>query len=421
MNSIFFSTDSCKGYDLVVVGGGIIGCATAREMKIRHPQMRIAIVEKEDGLAKHQTGHNSGVIHAGIYYKPESLKSKLCVEGLKLSYDYIKEKNIPFKQVGKLIVASNDSEITYLNELYERGLKNKCPDIELIDKNCIKNHEPKCTGVKAIWSPWTGIVDWAVVCQHFAEDLKKMGGDIFLNFEVSGIAECVKCKGETNSPFISLYSTNKYLNTKYILTCAGLHSDRLAAITGCDLSTRIVPIRGEYLLIKEDKKNFISTNIYPVPNPKFPFLGVHFTPKLNGDTWIGPNAVVAFAKEGYHWKNINIKDCAELANFSGLYKLCFKHIASGIYEVIKSIFYVLSIKESQRFVPEIQFRDVVRGPAGVRAQALDNNGDLIDDFLFDTGLNKRVIHCRNIPSPGATSSLAIAKFISDKLEKDFKL
>ncbi|XP_001604118.1 L-2-hydroxyglutarate dehydrogenase, mitochondrial isoform X1 [Nasonia vitripennis] len=422
-NGSTLSADSCGTYDLVVVGGGIVGCATAREMKSRHPQMRIAIVEKEAVLAKHQTGHNSGVIHAGIYYKPGSMKAKLCVEGLKLSYDYVCKKDIPHKKVGKLIVAQNEQQVSQLHDLYERGLKNKCPDIELVNKECIANYESKCKGEKAIWSPWTGIVDWALVCRHFAEDFQKMGGDVFLDFEVAGFAEAIESKGKNELAPICVYSKNKYLNAKHVLTCAGLHSDRLAVMTGCGLSPRIVPFRGEYLLLKDSKKNLVSTNIYPVPDPRFPFLGVHFTPRVNGDIWLGPNAVLAFAREGYRWRDVNIRDCIEMAKFPGLYKLCFRYVIPGIKEAVKSLFYQLSVKELNKFIPGIETSDVKRGPAGVRAQALDNDGNLVDDFVFDNGtgtLGQRVLHCRNAPSPGATSSMAIAKFISDKLEKDFK-
>ncbi|KAJ8676715.1 hypothetical protein QAD02_012502 [Eretmocerus hayati] len=418
------STDSCGVYDLIVIGGGIVGCATAREMKCRHPELKIAIVEKENALAKHQTGHNSGVIHAGIYYKPGSIKAKLCVEGLKLSYDYLCEKNICHKKIGKLIVAQNCDQVRLLHELYERGLQNNCPEIKLVEKDCLSTYEPNCKGEKAIWSPWTGIVDWGLVCKHFAEDFQKMGGDIFLNFEAIGFAETIESKGNCDLTPICVYSKqNKYLNAKYVLTCAGLHSDRLAVMTGCGLSPRIVPFRGEYLLLKDDKRCLVSTNIYPVPDPRFPFLGVHFTPRVNGDIWLGPNAVLALAREGYSWRDVNIQDCLEMAKFPGLYKLCFKYIAPGLNEAVKSIFYQLSVKECAKFIPSLTPKDVKRGPSGVRAQAVDNDGNLVDDFVFDTGsgaLGQRVLHCRNAPSPGATSSMAIAKYISDKLKTDFK-
>ncbi|XP_076239814.1 L-2-hydroxyglutarate dehydrogenase isoform X1 [Calliopsis andreniformis] len=417
------STDPSGVFDLVIVGGGIVGCATAREMMIRHPNLKMAIVEKEKALAMHQTGHNSGVVHAGIYYKPGSMKAKLCVEGLKLSYDYFCKHGIPHKKVGKLIVATNSEQVKQLDELFDRGTKNNVPDLEVVDRHCIPNYEPKCQGVKALWSPWTGIVDWALVCTHFAQEFEKMGGKIFLNYEVTGFSEPRESAGSNELAPITVEGKISSLQTKYVLTCAGLHSDRLAVMTGCDLSPRIIPFRGEYLLLDEKKKHLCTTNIYPVPDPRFPFLGVHFTPRMNGDIWLGPNAVLAFAREGYRWTDINIKDCFEMAKFPGLYKLCFRYFIPGCKEIIKSIFYPLAVRDLKKFVPEVTYKDVKRGPAGVRAQAMDNNGQLVDDFVFDGGkgtIGSRVLHCRNAPSPAATSSMAIAKFIADKLESDFK-
>lgn len=412
-----------KTYDLVVVGGGIVGCATAREMLERHPQLKIAIVEKENKLAMHQTGHNSGVVHAGIYYKPGSIKAKLCVEGLKLSYDYFGKHNIPYKKVGKLIVAQTPEQVKQINELHERGLKNNVPELKLIDKNNINKFEKNCKGEMAIWSPWTGIVDWEKVCHSFANEFQKMGGKIILNYEVTGFDETKQSNEQQELVPITVLSKNNSIKTKYVLTCAGLHSDRLAVMTGCDISPRIVPFRGEYLLLNDNKKHICTTNIYPVPDPRFPFLGVHFTPRMNGDIWLGPNAVLAFAREGYRWTDVNIRDCIEMAKFPGLYKLCLRFIVPGLKEAVKSVIYPLAVNDLNKFINQITYKDVKRGPAGVRAQAMDNDGNLVDDFVFDSGIGSigsRVIHCRNAPSPAATSSMAIAKFISDKLEKDFK-
>lgn len=417
------ASSTCSAYDLVIVGGGIVGCATAREMIMRHPNMKMAIVEKENVLAMHQTGHNSGVVHAGIYYTPGSMKAKLCVEGLKLSYEYFCKNNIPHKKVGKLIVAQNPNQIKRIDDFFDRGTKNNVPDLQIVEKDCISKYEPKCKGEKAIWSPWTGIVDWAVVCKAFAEDFKKMGGEIFLNFEVIGFTEMTESKGKNQLAPISVQSKTRCIPTKYVLTCAGLHSDRLAVMTGCDLSPRIVPFRGEYLLLNDNKRHLCTTNVYPVPDPRFPFLGVHFTPRITGEIWLGPNAVLAFAREGYSWFDINIRDCIEMAKFPGLYKFCFRYFLPGCMEMIKSIFYPLAVKDLQKFIPEVSYRDVRRGPAGVRAQALDKDGKLVDDFVFDGGIGaigSRILHCRNAPSPAATSSMAIAKFIADKLDRDFK-
>ncbi|XP_014234578.1 L-2-hydroxyglutarate dehydrogenase, mitochondrial [Trichogramma pretiosum] len=421
-DSSLAKSPSTTTYDLVVVGGGIVGCATAREMKKRRPDFKIAIVEKENELAKHQTGHNSGVIHAGIYYKPQSIKAKLCVEGLHLSYDYLNKNNIPHKKVGKLIVAQNKSQVAQLNNLHERALQNNCPDIKIVDKDKISSYEGKCKGEKAIWSPWTGIVDWALVCNHFAKDFQQMGGDVFLNFEVTGFAEAEDSSAKIDSHHIRVLSKGKHIKAKHVLTCAGLHSDRLAVMSGCDKSPAIVPFRGEYLLLNKEHSHLVSTNIYPVPNPKLPFLGVHFTPRINGDIWLGPNAVLAFSREGYRWSDINIRDCIDFLKFPGFYKLGLKYTYPGMIEILKSAFYSLAVKDCAKFIPDVKTDMVTRGPAGVRAQALDRDGNLVDDFVFDYGtgeMGKRILHCRNAPSPGATSSLAIAKYISNKLEKDF--
>ncbi|XP_057326029.1 L-2-hydroxyglutarate dehydrogenase, mitochondrial isoform X1 [Microplitis mediator] len=417
------SADHHDTYDLVVVGGGIVGCATAREMLERHPDMKIVIVEKESKLAMHQTGHNSGVIHAGIYYTPGTIKAKLCVEGLRMSYSYFGRHNIPYKKVGKLIVAQDQEQAKRIDDLYERGLKNNVPELKLIEKNDICKFEPKCKGERALWSPWTGIVDWGDVCRYFASQFEKMGGKVILNYEVKGFAETAESKKDEELVPISVLSENKTIKTKYVLTCAGLHSDRLAVMTGCDLSPRIIPFRGEYLLLDEKKRHLCRTNIYPVPDPRLPFLGVHFTPRMNGDIWLGPNAVLALAREGYSWTDINIKDCIEMAKFPGLYKLCFRYIIPGCKEMIKSLFYPLAVSDLQKFIPELSRKDIKRGPAGVRAQAMDNDGKLVDDFVFDNGvgsIGSRVLHCRNAPSPAATSSMAIAKHICNKLETDFK-
>ena len=289
--------DSYSQYDLVVVGGGIVGVASAREILLRNPNLKIALLEKERKLAFHQSGHNSGVIHAGIYYKPGTLKARLCVEGLRLAYKYCDEKKIPYKKVGKLIVATETSELGRLNDLHERGIKNEVPDLALIDGPQIKEIEPYCKGVKALWSPHTGIVDWALVTEYYSKDFNQSGGHIFLNFKVTKFTET-----PTNAEFpvtIQGSQAHQRIKTRYVLTCGGLQSDILAELTGCPREPRIVPFRGEYLLLAKEKCHMVKGNIYPVPNPKLPFLGVHFTPRMDGSVWLGPNAVLAFKREGY--------------------------------------------------------------------------------------------------------------------------
>uniref|UniRef100_A0A1A9Z0Q4 L-2-hydroxyglutarate dehydrogenase, mitochondrial n=1 Tax=Glossina pallidipes TaxID=7398 RepID=A0A1A9Z0Q4_GLOPL len=414
-----------KDYDLIVIGGGIVGVASAREILQRHPYLRVAIVEKEPKLAAHQSGHNSGVIHAGIYYKPGSLKAKLCVEGLRLTYAYLDKKKIPYKKCGKLIVATDNDEVKRLMDLYERGKKNNVPNLTLLhSEDEIQKIEPFCQGLKALWSPDTGIVDWAQVTQHYAMDFKTAGGDIFCNYKVKKFTET---KGEKIGAYpITMHGdhNNQILLTKNVLACGGLQSDLLAEKTGCPREPRIIPFRGEYLLLAKEKQHMIKGNIYPVPDPRFPFLGVHFTPRMDGSVWLGPNAVLAFKREGYKWSDVNVFELIDALRYPGFIKLASKNLGFGLKEIIKSAFINLQMKDLQKFIPDITEYDVCRGPAGVRAQALSLSGELVDDFVFDRSaghnlLAKRILHCRNAPSPGATSSLAIAKMVADKVELEF--
>lgn len=363
---------------------------------------------------------STGVIHAGIYYKPGSLKAKLCVEGLHLSYKYLDAKQIPYKKCGKLIVATNEKEVGRLMDLYDRGLKNNVPNMQLVDGDKIREIEPFCKGVKAIWSPETGIVDWGLVTQHYGEDVKASGGDIYLSFEAKKFRE----SNDPEHPVLISGNDGKTILAKNVLTCGGLQSDKLAEKTGCSRVPRIIPFRGEYLLLSPDKCHMVKGNIYPVPDPRFPFLGVHFTPRMDGSVWLGPNAVLAFKREGYKWSDVNLVELWDALRFPGFLRMASGFVGAGLMEILKSAFIPLQMRDLQRYIPEISEYDVQRGPAGVRAQALDMAGNLVDDFVFDSGsgegaLAKHVLHCRNAPSPGATSSLAIAKMIADRIEKDF--
>lgn len=410
----------CNAYDFVFVGGGIVGCATARELQCRHPNLKIAILEKETKLAVHQSGNNSGVIHAGIYYKPGSLKAKLCVEGLHLSYKYLDEKGIPYKKVGKLIVATNEKESSNLLDLYDRGLQNGVPDLKLIDGDEIPDYEPYCKGVKALHSPHTGIVNWALVTDNYAQDFRDMGGDIYLNFKV---VEFEETEDDADYP-ITIPTDDRVVKAKYVLTCAGLQSDIMAELTGCKRDPRIVPFRGEFLLLKKELSHMVRGNIYPVPDPKYPFLGVHFTPRMDGSVWVGPNAVLAFQREGYKWSDVNFSELIDAIKYPGFIKMASKNLIFGFDQILKSAFISLQTRDLQKFIPYITANDIIRGPAGVRAQAMDLKGNLVDDFIFDRGhgddaISRRVIHCRNAPSPAATSSLSIAIMIVDKIEEEF--
>ncbi|XP_060531757.1 L-2-hydroxyglutarate dehydrogenase, mitochondrial [Cylas formicarius] len=412
-------------YDVIVVGGGIVGTASAREFKNRHPTLKMAILEKENDLARHQTGHNSGVIHAGIYYKPGSLKAKLCVEGLRLTYQYCDEKKIPYKKAGKLIVATTEKEVLLLTDLHDRGLKNEVPELKLLKgREEIKKVEPHCEGLEALWSPHTGIIDWALVTQHYGKDFQQLGGEIRLNFEVNGFHE----SDDPNFPVEITSKDTATVKSKYVLTCGGLHADKLAELSGCARDPRIVPFRGEYLILNPSKRHLVKGNIYPVPDPRFPFLGVHFTPRMDGSMWLGPNAVLAFKREGYRWSDINLSELMDALLYPGFIKMALKYPKAGLREILKSWVPSVQVKELKKYIPVITVEDVSRGPAGVRAQAMDSKGNLVDDFYFDmfkTGGNSkigsRVLHCRNAPSPGATSSLAIAKMMADKLEQEFEI
>lgn len=421
-----FSQDR-KEYDIVVVGAGIVGLATAREMSLRYPNLKFAVIDKEHSVAAHQSGNNSGVIHAGIYYTPGSLKARLCVQGLKLIYKYCDENSIPYKKCGKLIVATTPEEESRMGNLYERGIKNEVPDLQVINQDRIKEIEPYCKGLKALYSPHTGIVDYGVVTQSYANNFQSKGGQLHLGRTV------VDFKENTDNPEypVNIVCNSSYtlfqeevISSKYVIVCGGLNSDRLAEKSGFSEVPKVVPFRGEYLLLRPEKRYLVRGNIYPVPDPKFPFLGVHFTPRMNGDVWLGPNAVLAFKREGYHLLDISPKDLFDALSFKGLRKLVFGNLSYAFGELYRGVYPSAQVKVLQKFIPELSPHDVTRGPAGVRAQALAADGSLVDDFVFDsgaTGFTSRVIHVRNAPSPAATSSLAIALMIADKAKDQFKL
>lgn len=422
------SRQNHSSYDVAIVGGGIVGLATARELVLRHPTLSFAVLEKEKELAVHQSGHNSGVIHSGIYYTPGSLKAKLCVRGATLAYDYVEKKGIPYKRCGKLIVAVEREEIPRLNALYERGQKNNVRDLSIVDAKGIREREPYCRGLMALDSPYTGIVDWRLVSLTYGKDFQEAGGTVTTEFEASDIAMVTESPADSTEgmkyPIAIRSSKGEEVRCRYVLTCGGLYSDRLSQISGCSREPRIVPFRGDYLVLKPEKHYLVKGNIYPVPDPRFPFLGVHFTPRMDGSVWLGPNAVLAFKREGYRVLDFNIRDFADALSFRGLQKLVMKNIVYGVGEMYRGLFIQAQVKILQKYIPEITTSDVLRGPAGVRAQALDRDGNLVDDFVFDGGVGEvasRVLHVRNAPSPAATSSLAIAEMIADEVETRFSL
>jgi len=398
-------------YDIAVVGGGIVGLATSRELLNRHPQLKLANVEKEPGYNKHQTGHNSGVIHSGIYYKPGSLKAKLCVEGRTLARAYCDAKNIPYKMVGKLIVATEESELGRLQDLYVRGQQNGIDNLEILDAKQIEAREPYCRGIRAIFSPVTGIVDWGRVAGHYAEDTREAGADMYLGHEVrsidrrNGITKLATSKGE--------------IQAKYVVTCGGLYSDKLAQMTKGAQDPKIVPFRGDYLILKPGKEHLVQGNIYPVPDPEFPFLGVHFTPRMDGTIWLGPNAVLAFAREGYNFWDINPPELWDALTYPGFFKLAMKYWQVGAGEMYRDLVRSAYVGALQRYIPSLTPEDTLPGPSGVRAQAMSADGAMVDDFVFEG--SEGIVHVRNAPSPAATSSLAIGKYIADDAEKRFDL
>ncbi|XP_068108093.1 L-2-hydroxyglutarate dehydrogenase, mitochondrial-like [Hyperolius riggenbachi] len=415
-------------YDVVVVGGGIVGLASARQLILRHPALRFALLEKEKEIAMHQSGHNSGVIHSGIYYTPGSLKARLCVRGSSLLYDYCDRRLIPYKKCGKLIVAVEHQEIPRLQALYERGLQNNVPDLQLISAKEIREKEPYCRGVMALDSPHTGIVNYKQVCQAYTDDFRDTGGSVLTDFEVSDIRLVSESPAGSEQgldyPVAIKNLKGEEVYCKYVLTCAGLFSDRLSQVSGCSSEPRIVPFRGDYLVLKPEKCYLVKGNIYPVPDPRFPFLGVHFTPRMDGSVWLGPNAVLAFKREGYRLCDFNTKDFTEAITYSGLRKLVLKNLAYGMGEMYRALFLNAQLKELQKFIPELSITDIDRGPSGVRAQALDRDGNLVDDFVFDGGsgdIASRILHVRNAPSPAATSSMAIAEMICSEVEGRFGL
>ncbi|KAL5268897.1 hypothetical protein ACHWQZ_G002656 [Mnemiopsis leidyi] len=350
----------------------------------------------------------------GIYYTPGSLKARLCVDGALRTYQYCEERAIPYSRCGKLIVATNEEEVSRLDVLYDKGLQNKVPGLALVDRKEILEIEPYCTGgLKAIHSPNTGIVDWRRVACSYGDDFRANGGTILTGHEVATIKDVgreirVDCQDRTR------------ITTKHVITCAGLYSDRVSEKAGGKRSPTIVPFRGEYLELRADKRYLVKGNIYPVPNPKFPFLGVHFTPRMDGSVWVGPNAVLAGAREGYSWSTVNARDMAEMASFRGLWKLAVPNLQYGMKEMAKSAILPLQLADLTRFIPEVKMSDLVRGSAGVRAQAMRDDGTLVDDFEFDESC-PGMLHVRNAPSPAATSSLAIADLVTERAAKCFGL
>ncbi|MFJ8861900.1 L-2-hydroxyglutarate oxidase [Streptomyces sp. NPDC102451] len=386
-----------------IVGAGIVGLATGREIALRRPGTRVVVFEKEDRVAAHQTGHNSGVVHAGIYYPPGSLKADLCVRGVSLLREYCQDRKLPYQEIGKLVVAVRQDELGRMENLYERARNNHVPDLRKISQDEIREIEPNAGGVAALHSPRTAITDYPAVARQFAEDIASSGGEVRLGFPVTSLTDV--------PDGIEVASGEERIRVDRLILCAGLQSDSVARLAKDTKEPRIVPFRGEYMLLRPDRTDLVRGLIYPVPDPRYPFLGVHFTPRVDGSVEVGPNAVLALAKEGYRLSDVSVKDLARLAAYPGVWKMAAQHWRTGIREYRGSLSTRAFMRAAGDYVPGVGTEDVVRGGAGVRAQALDPDGSLVDDFRIHR--MGRVTAVRNAPSPAATASMAIAEHIGD--------
>ena len=391
-----------------IIGGGILGLATAYQLTQRTPARRVVVLEKEAGLAHHQTGHNSGVLHSGIYYKPGSLKAVNCREGKKAMEAFCATEGIDYEICGKVIVATTESELPALQTIYERGQANGVT-CALIDREHLRELEPAAAGIKAIHVPEAGIVNYKQVCQRLAERIQERDGRIITRARVTGIRQ--------QSGQVVLQTQAGEFAVDYVVNCAGLHSDRMAALSGVRPDVKIVPFRGEYYEVKPQAQHLCRNLIYPVPDPSFPFLGVHFTRMIEGGVECGPNAVLAFAREGYTKADINLRDLAETLTYTGFLRLAAKYWQTGMGEMWRSFSKAAFVKALQHLIPDIREADLVAAPAGVRAQAIAPDGAMVDDFMIQE--TERMVHVCNAPSPAATASLNIGRLIVDKLAQRF--
>jgi L-2-hydroxyglutarate oxidase len=396
-------------YDIVVVGAGILGLATARELLLRRPGYRLLVVDKETALATHQTGHNSGVLHAGLYYEPGSLKARLCRAGKAALEEYAHQHAININRCGKLVIASDPAELPALEELQRRGEANGVPDLEMIGPSGIRDVEPHAIGAGALWSPSTAIIDYRAVAAAMADDVKASGGEIRLATEITAITP----QGDR----LLLSAGASTVTSRHVIACAGLHADRLVRMTGSEPQEQIVPFRGDYYTLTHSAADMVRGLIYPVPDPRFPFLGIHLTRTVDGRVLAGPNAVLALHREGYRRRNFKASDVWSVVAASGFRHMARRYWRTGISETWRDVNKRAFLRAVQRFVPEIQSRDLRWGPSGVRAQAVDPDGSLVDDFRL--GTDGGCLHVRNAPSPAATASMAIASYLADQAELQF--
>jgi len=392
-----------------VIGGGIVGLATAYQLLGAQPDLRLVLIEKEDRLAAHQSGHNSGVMHAGIYYAPGSLKARLCRDGKREMEEFALQHSIAFERCGKLVVAVDHSELPRLDSLAQRAAANGVPGLEAVGRDRIAEIEPHAAGLRGLWSPTTGVIDYVAVCAALGGAIRERGGVIETGRALKGIRR--------RGAELVLATTRGDLVARDVVACAGLQADRVARLTGDRPSETIVPFRGDYWRLTEEARPLVKALLYPVPDPGFPFLGVHFTRRIDGDVWAGPNAVLAFAREGYRRRDISVRDSADILASRRFIGLAARYWRMGSAEMLRDVSKRLFLRSLVRYLPELRLDQLVPGPSGVRAQALDPNGALVDDFRL--GGSSHILHVRNAPSPAATASLAIGRYLAAEAARRF--
>lgn len=395
-----------KKFDFIVIGSGIIGVSVAYHLKIKNPKAKIVLLEKEKKPFYHQTSHNSGVIHAGVYYKPGSLKSQFCIQGLKNTYDFCNKNNIKYNKCGKLIAAASHDEITDLYNLYENSDKNDL-NLKLLSKKQLAKKEPNLNSIEAIFSPNTGIIDWSNFANCMLEKFTELGGHVFFNYEVKKIKD-------SNGVDVNKGLKDEIYGNK-LISCSGLQSDRLLNISGVKTKIKIIPFRGDYFLLDKKFNNLFNHLIYPVPNPKLPFLGIHFTKTIDGSLILGPNASINFSREDYDRFSVNLADVSDYLFFYGFWKLLYKYKKYIIKELLSSFSKNIYLSHARKYYEDLHLDDLLPFRAGIRAQAVDSNGNLIHDFAFDN--TKNCLFVLNAPSPAATSSIPIGDYISDMIHQ----